>query len=715
MTLALRLALLAAVALASQAEAEPGEGTDTATRLPEVVVTGTRETPHRPTTGDTATLLEAQPGVSQYTAGGVSSLPVLHGLNDDRIRVLVDGVAPTSACGNHMNPPLSYIDPSNVATIDVIAGITPVSQGGDSLGGTIAVTSPPPVFAGPDETLHTEGSLSGFFRSISTGAGGALATSVATRRLSLAYSGAVEHVKSYEDGNGDTVRSTLYQAENHALTFGAREGSHAFVVKGGRQHIPYQGYVNQYMDMVRNEAHFVNASYAGTYAWGTVDARAYWQGVEHEMGFFSPEKTGEMPMHTRGTDLGYVVKAKIPVVQRHDLRIGTEFHRFTLDDAWPPVAGSMMMAPRTFVNVNDGERSRYGLFAEAESAWSREWTTLAGARMDLVDTNAGRVQPYDWRDPIPMGGMGGMGGGMDNPDARAARAFNALERSRRDDNVDVTAQVRYEPNPLSTYELGYARKTRSPNLYERYAWGRGTMAMAMIGWFGDVNAYVGNPNLEPEVAHTVSTTLGWHDAARTRWTFVVTPYYTRVQDYIDVDQIGTFHPRMAMQVTRAKLQFANHDAELYGVDVSGRARLWDHPTVGRGEATGLVGWTRGQRVDRDGDLYQMMPLNARLSLAHTLSAWTNAVELQLVNDKDRVDRLRLEPKTAGYATVNLRTGYQWKRLRVDFGITNLFDTSYHLPLGGVDYADWKAEGAVGQLGAVPGPGRSFDVAMVLRF
>ncbi|MDZ4211039.1 MAG: hypothetical protein U1C59_04920, partial [Methylotenera sp.] len=35
---------------------------------------------------DTASLLENEPGVSLYRAGGVSSLPVIHGLADDRIR-----------------------------------------------------------------------------------------------------------------------------------------------------------------------------------------------------------------------------------------------------------------------------------------------------------------------------------------------------------------------------------------------------------------------------------------------------------------------------------------------------------------------------------------------------------------------------------------------------------------------------------------------------
>ena len=43
----------------------------------------------------------------------------------------------------------------------VMAGITPVSMGGDSIGGTIAVESRPPVFASGSEQLHEEGTFIG--------------------------------------------------------------------------------------------------------------------------------------------------------------------------------------------------------------------------------------------------------------------------------------------------------------------------------------------------------------------------------------------------------------------------------------------------------------------------------------------------------------------------------------------------------------------------
>ncbi|MEG7521494.1 MAG: TonB-dependent receptor plug domain-containing protein, partial [Chromatiales bacterium] len=54
----------------------------------------------RPATSDTASLLRNIPGVNLQNAGGVSSLPVIRGMADDRLRIKVDGMDLISACGN---------------------------------------------------------------------------------------------------------------------------------------------------------------------------------------------------------------------------------------------------------------------------------------------------------------------------------------------------------------------------------------------------------------------------------------------------------------------------------------------------------------------------------------------------------------------------------------------------------------------------------------
>ena len=667
------------------------------TTLSEVIVRGRPLQPASDVSavGDDAVgLLTSRPGVSAYSGGGVSSLPVINGLADDRVKLQVDGMEFTSACGNHMNPAASYIDPTKVGSLRVMAGITPVSAGGDSIAGTIAIDSRSPLFAATADSLRKEGSASLSTRSVDSSLTASLAGAIASDRFSLGYDGSIAHADSYKDGNGKTVLDTLYESRNQTVTLAAQGEGNLWVLRVGEQEIPYQGFPGQYMDMTGNHGVFANLAYGGEFAWGHLDARLYWQDTRHKMGFFSPEKIGSMPMDTHGRDMGYTVKAELPLQGDDRLRIGHEFHHTTLDDWCPPV-GTGMMAPNTYVNINNGQRDRFVLFGEIEKRLTSRWTSLLGVRFESVHMDAGTVQDYN---------------AMTAANVTAIAAFNGRSRDKRDNNWDLTALFRYNASTEADYEFGYARKTRSPNLYERYSWGRSTMDMTMIGWFGDGNGYVGNIDLKPEVAHTFSATADWHDSDRQQWNLQATPFYTYVQDYIDADRIGSF---TRYGRTLSLLKFANHDAHLYGLNLSGQVALWDTASLGSGTLRGKLDWTRGKRND-GGDLYHIMPVNLRLNLEQQIGTWTHTAELQLVAAKTAVDSQRNEDKTGGYALANLGTQYRLSGgMTLTAGIRNLFDRQYALPLGGVNIAEAKASGAT--LAPLVGSGRSIDLGVNVKF
>ena len=356
----------------------------------------------------------------------------------------------------------------------------------------------------------------------------------------------------------------------------------------------------------------------------------------------------------------------------------------------------MMMGPQTYWNVTDGRRERMGVWGEWEARPAERWTTLVGARLEHVETDAGPVQPYSWT------------GMMNMADAMAARAFNARDRGRADDNLDLTAKAVWRAGEAATLEFGYARKTRTPNLYERYAWGLGAMSSAMTAFSGDANSYVGDPDLKPEVAHHLAATLKLADPQGAR-ELTVSVYRSQVDDYIDAVKLADLANGFV------RLRFANVDAELYGLDASGRAQVWDSPALGRGTVTGALSWVAGENSDSGDDLYHMTPLTVRLGLEQTKGRWTNAAEVELVGEKDAVNALRHEPKTAAYALMNLRTTWTNGRLRADLAVENLFDTAYDLPLGGVAYGDYKAGGSVGAIQPLAGPGRSFNLGLTVAF
>ena len=697
----------------------------------------------RPATSDSASLLRDVPGVSLYGSGGVSSLPAIHGLADDRLRIKVDGMDLISACGNHMNPPLSYIDPTSVDAVTVFAGLAPVSSGGDSIGGTILVDSAAPAFAKAGEGVLKKGEAGMFYRSNGDARGGNLSATIASEKVSVTYSGSTVKADNYHAGDNfkstyidaddghivdaDEVGSSMYKSTNQSIALAARHENHLLELKLGLQDIPYQGWPNQRMDMTGNDSEQVNLRYEGQYDWGKLEARAYHENTRHYMQFFDDKlfwygngttipdgtaciptegKTGcaaGMPMDTEGKNTGAVVKADIPLSARDLLRVGTEVQRYRLDDWWDPSGRGM--APDVFWNINNGERDRLAAFGEWEAQWNPRWLTQFGLRYEKVDMDAGEVQGYNATYTAD------------------ATAFNNADREKTDHNIDLTALARFMPAKTRTLEFGYARKTRSPNLYERYTWSTGGMAMSMINWSGDGNGYVGNLDLEPEVAHTFSATFDWHDAAQEKWGLKMTPYYTYVDDYIDAERCSGAATGACTQANLdmtdgfVYLRFVNQSASIYGLDISGHYPLAEKTPYGNFTATGLLGYVRGENETTGDNLYNMMPLNAKLAVVQQLGKWTGTAEVHLVAAKTEVSAERNEMETAGYGLLNLRGSYQWKQVRLDLGVENVLDRFYEHPLGGAYLGEGKTMSATGVPWGVPvpGSGRSIYTALNVQF
>ena len=644
---------------------------------------------------DSASLLR---GVDVAQAGGISGLPMIHGLGDDRIRTLVNGVPVAAACPMHMNALLSYIDPSNVARIDILSGVTPVSLGGDSIAGTIQVESAPPVFAAIEDTVDRGGLLSTFYRSNSAALGGTAAAYMASADMSMAYQGSATRAGDYYDGAGQRIDASRFETLNNQFTAAYRTGRNLVEAQLALQHIPYQGFPNSDMDMQGNLGAFFNVRYAGDHDWGDLRINVFYDHIRHEMNGNGPDRYpfslnitgfGEFPTKERGQDFGYRASASIVASTRDTVRIGNELHVQMLDDRWPgPPAGMMY----DYISINGGSRAQLGTFLEWERQWEGRWSSQLGVRNDTVRMNSGPVQGYD------------------GIDADAA-AFNLANRARTDVNFDSTLLLRFQPDDRQSYTLGLARKNRSPNLYERYAWGTNTMGT--VTWFGDGNGYTGNPDIKPETAETVSLSGDWRGLPARSWQFRITSYFTRVRNYIGVlplcDSACSGSPA-------SQLMFANQGAHLYGADVNGAYTFMDSLASGTLRIIGSAAYEHGEDLSTDTPLYHVMPAHGSIELEHNLGAWSSALQFQSVTRKTAVDPMRLEPPTAGYSLLNLRTAYRWRNLRFDFAIHNLLDRQYTSPLGGTWQSAVYSPGYAGAtFHPLPAEGRSFDTGFSVKF
>jgi iron complex outermembrane receptor protein len=650
------------------------------------------------TSSDALQLISRVPGVALQSNGGIASLPVLRGLADDRVGVLIDGQQATNYCPNHMNPVSSYIDASRVERVVVTPTLSPVSMGGDNIAGIISIETRAPVFS--DGGVEVFGEAGATYRSVSNGIGASLQANAAGEKVSARYEASWNKADNYKSGSGDEVRSTLYQNYDQSLLLAARPADDVLLwVRVSQQGVPYEGFANQRMDLTDNKSNSVQVHGEGPLGAGILSGDLYWRSVDHEMNFLSDKggaATGGMPMITEGEDTSLKVSYDTPVEGVGQVRFGAEMFRASMDDYWPAVPGSMMMSPLDYVNINDGERNRTGVWGEWEAKPAAAWSTLIGLRYESVEMDTGEVQPYSWT------------GMMNMADAMAAMAFNAADRAREDDNIDVTAKATWRPSDSVAVEFGAAQKTRSPNLYERYAWGRGSMSSSMTNMTGDGAGYVGDIDLEPEVARSLAATLDWSDGLENGRVLRVSGWASYVEDYIDADRIGTLRDGLPI------LQFANHEAELYGFEATGAMPLWQ---TGYGDTrlSGTLSWAKGENKDTGDNLYNIAPLQGLFALENRKGVWTQALEVELVDEKDDISAVRQELRTPGYVLIHLRAGGEIGRVRFAAAVENLLDQDYDLPLGGIAFGDYKYGGRVDPFHQVAGPGRSFNLSVNVAF
>ena len=738
LALAVSFAFAATPVWAQESTAEPVNVDVNATRYDaDAVVAGKELDIQRAANVDTATLMTNVSGVAFQVGGAVSSIPVIRGLSDQRINTLVDGVDAIPACPNHMNTPLSYVDPSSIKSMTVYKSLKPVSVGLNSIGGAIVASTGQPTFAEEGESLIT-GNAGFLYGTNNNNIGGNLSVTAATDWISLTYTGSTSSANNYTAGGNyhnpqsttgttgggprsttvlppNMVGSTSYESTNQAVALALKNDRHTVQLKYSWQDIPYENYVNQRMDLTGNQQSRFNLQYWGGYDWGKLEAQGYYESLNHSMNF-GPDKqyfygtTGNvlgMPMYSNSNTSGVKVKGDINVSETALLRTGVEWQRYYLNDWWPPVANSMMMSPNTFKNVNGGLQQIGSIFGEWEQRFDPTVKSVLGVRYSLVNSSTGNVQGY-----TTMG-----------TEVTDARAFNANTLSKNFNDVDVTLTTSYKHSEHQDGELGLARQVRAPNLYELYSWSSSSMDAIMNNFVGDGNGYFGNPNLQAETAYTASGAWSLHTADRD-YMVKASPFYSYVNNYIDAVQwsgnAATGYAKSNSQLIPNQfnvLRYVNQNSNLAGIDLDGQMPI-AKTDLGRFSAQGLFNWTYGKNLVTGYGLYNVMPVNGKLNFTHQYGGWDNQLQFIAVANKNNLLSVeRNEIATPGYFLTNLKSSYSWQKYRVDAGINNLFNTLFYQPLGGAYQGQGGTMGINGIPYGVPVPGMgiSYYTALNVKF
>ena len=674
---------------------------------------------------DTGDILNNFLGTNSIKNGGFSSLPLLQGLSDDRIKVKIDGLDIISSCANHMNPPLSYTSPANINDIDVLAGLSSVSQGGDNIGGVINIKSNVIKFSENTPKISS-GKLQTFFKSNNDAAGLNLSLSQFNQDTALKYFGSfVEANNSFAGSSfknaglaasdrgylaGDEIGSTRFKNQNHKFTIAKKDQNQFYEATLSYQDSPYQSFPNQRMDSVGNTNYQINIRHKVDYVWGKVNSQVYYDDTNHKHNFADDKKftytsmgstSFGMPMESDGKTFGVSVNTDYFMSDMSTVKIGAELQLYGLDDKWESnSSGEGMMSGNNFYNINNGERDRFDLYTQLDRVWSTNWLSSVGLRYGMVKTDAGEVQGYNNTDM------------MGSNQATDSAAFNNLDRSKTDHNIDVSILSKFTPKKSSSIEFGYTMKTKSPNLYQRYTWSTWTMAANMNNLFGDGNGYVGNVNLKPETAHKIGFLID-HQDLNGDWMFKVNPFYSYINDYIDAENTSA-----SRSDGYRNLKFHNHDATIAGIDIAAKRQIFKNTSLGNYDLFAKFNYQRGRNLDNSTDLYNLMPVNLSLGLNHAKNNWKNSFVVKLVDKKDKVDTVRQERETSSFAVADFYTSYQLQSFEIAGSIENIFDRMHDNPLGG----EYIGQGATMSTGVsratgtqTPGIGRSINISIAYLF
>ena len=632
---------------------------------------------------DTAAMVGKLPGASIVRNGSQTGILQLRGLSGDRVAVRVDSMTITPACPNHMDPPLHYAHPTYGDLVELMAGISPVSAGGDHIGGSLSVKSPDPVFAKAD-TLLMHGALGASFLGNQDATMLHTDLSIAGENAAIQYRGSAATADDLRYPGG-TVSASGYDTTSHDLT-GAWRTAHGFIaVDVGFSSTRDAGTPSLGMDMVEDEAWRIGITQKESFTWGMLENRIYLHDIDHLMDNFTlrPVMPGGMMMESPATsrDYGWRGAVTVPMAE-NTLLAGIDLHRNEFDAEQVDLMSGMRRD--TF---EDNARSRYGAYVEWDQKHSDQWSSRYGLRGDVVTADAGAVT----NGMLPPPGM------MRDAILADQAAFNAADRSFTDVLPAATAALRFEPDDNSSIELAAAIKSRAPSLIERYLW---TPLNASAG-LADGRTYLGNLALDPEISMQITL-------AATRmgdsWYAGVTPFYQNVYDYIQGMPIA----RMDMNGLPV-LQYDNIDrAELYGLELTGGWQITDEFTL-----DGSISHVRGRNNDTGDDLYRIAPLHGLLDLGYHRDSWESHLEWAWASAQNRVSQLQNEPTTPGYGILNLRIAKTfYDSVRLEIGVENLLDHRYSEHLGGVNRVQ-GGDLAIGD--AIPSSGRFAYVSLGWTF
>lgn len=603
----------------------------------------TLQTDDLPSGRESGELLRDIIGVSGSRMGGHGTDPVIRGLGQTRINVLLEGAFVHGACPNRMDPPSAYASAGGYDSITVMRGVTTLEYGSGP-GGTVLFERDTPRFA------HGEGSRGRIQSGLrSNGSAGNAGFDLAAGRPGGFLRGfaSMQQAGDYRDGDGRRVRSG-WKERAGGLVLGFTPGDEARLELGVEANrLRDELFAGAGMDspVSDNDMYRVAWRSGALGPFSSLRAEASASRVVHVMDNYTLRPTASPTMRMRApatsdTDSGRVVAE----TAQPD---GTWRLGLTLQDN-----------RRNAIRVNDANGVRQsilwpdvrigqaGVFVERQQLLAGDRRLVSGLRYDHVRARA------ELAGERPAGTLPSPGQLYD--------LYNDDADVRPRSEANWSGLLRFEQDLSASGGTVYAvvsRTVRTADATERYFASNAELPSGR---------WVGNPGIRPE--RHLQSELGVV-ARRDAWSLEASAFHNRVADYILRDRF--------QQPGDNATVYRNTQAALWGGELTlgYRATGW-HAEAG-------VAYVRGRDRNRDIPLAQMPPLEASLDLGWHGEQWQAGTRVRAAARQGRIDADPMSGSgldvraTPGWAVLDLYARYEvGVRWTLEAGVDNVFDRLY---------------------------------------
>ena len=595
---------------------------------------------------DTGDLLRDIPGVSGSRMGGHAIDPVIRGLGETRINVLLDGAYVHGGCPNRMDPPTAYAPLTSYERIEVLRGVQTLEYGGGGPGGTLLFERVTPRFDGDDRfrgRVDAGYSENGDGWNLSADAAGGTAQGFA--RLLGSHS----ESDNYEDGNGDEVRSA-WEANDAALILGyTPSDSTRLEFSYERQELRDVLFAGAGMDSPKSDNDTYRLKFVtdevGEFL-DTLRAEVYRAEIDHVMDNYTLREPINPMMLMRAPSTSDTTGGRL--VTELDSGIG----RWT-------VGIDFQNNDRDAIRVNDFNDTlnsvlwpgvsidQTGVFGELLHFLGDSDRLIAGLRYDHVSADASKADKTPDMPPLSPN------------DLYAIYYDGAQAEKRTEDNWGGLLRWEHDlSDSWGTVYAGFSRTVRTADATERFI---ASNSMDPSG------RWVGNPEIDPEKHHQLEVGLLMQ---RDLWDLEASVFYNDVDDYILRDR---FH-----QPDNNATIYRNVSATLIGGELAMRYRWTENWSSDLGMA---YVWAENDTDDQA--IAQIPPFEAIASLDYSTTRWEAGTRVRAAAKQTRVDD---DPttgsgldvgETPGWGVVDVYGRYRFDRgITLDFGVDNLFDKAY---------------------------------------